>query len=46
MKKGDLFPMNEVGLEFRKLVILSNQYKSLKIWKCNSMALMSTFDIP
>ena len=34
MKKMYLFPMNEMGLKFSKIVIFSNQYKILDPWKC------------
>ena len=38
--------MNEMDLEFDKIVIFSNQYIILEIQKYFSMALMFTFDIP
>ena len=46
MKKRDLFPMNELDLEFSKIAIFPNQYNILEIRECYPMALMSTFDIP
>ena len=46
MKKRDLFPMNEMDLKFSKTFIFYNWYKILEIWKCYSMALMYTFEIP
>ena len=46
IKKRDMFPMNEMELQFSKIFIFSsNQCKILEIRKCYSMALMSTFDI-
>ena len=46
MKKMDLFPMNEMDLKFRKIIIIfSNQYKILEIRKWYWIALMFTFNM-